>query len=215
MLASVTSLSLLLSVTGPRVLLLPSLNYLNFFLNELPFIWVIVLLECMCTTCVLCPQRPEEGVWSLGLQLQMIVSCHVGSRDWIQVVRLGGRCFHSLNHLTNLSPNISYVHMGPLGPPCLNSPWTNCLALYTQDHSSHPCSWGQQQISCHFHYPLRTAGLFFLNDFSLMQPDYFLVFITFFPPTFMLTWSLIQLTSSVSSSYLFLITVQNMSTLIS
>ena len=142
----------------------------------------------------------------------MVVSCHVGSRDWNQVVRLGGRCFDSLNYLTNLSPNISYVHTGLLGPPCLNSPWTNCLALYTQDHSSHPCSWGQQQISCHFHHLLHTGGLFLLTDFFLMPPDYFLVFITFFLPAFMLTCSLIQLTSSVSSSYLLLITVQNMST---
>ena len=52
-----------------------------------------------------------------------------------------------------------------------------------------------------------------LPDFFLMPPDYFLVFLSLFPPTFMRTCSLIQLTSSVASSYLLLITVQNMLTL--
>lgn len=37
MLASVTPLSLLLSVTAPRVLLLPSLDYLNFFFKCIHF----------------------------------------------------------------------------------------------------------------------------------------------------------------------------------
>lgn len=54
-----------------------------------------------------------------------------------------------------------------------------------------------------------------LTDFFLMPRDYFLVFLTFFPPAFMLTCSLIQPTSSVSSAYLLLIMVQNVSTLIS
>jgi hypothetical protein len=41
-----------------------------------------VLPACMYMqhVCVLCPRRTEEGSDLLDLELQMVVSCHVGAR---------------------------------------------------------------------------------------------------------------------------------------
>lgn len=41
---------------------------------------MVFLPECMCTTCVLCPQRAEADVRSLELEVLMVVNCHVGAR---------------------------------------------------------------------------------------------------------------------------------------
>lgn len=39
----------------------------------------VCLHVCMCTVCMQCPWRPEKGVGSLDLELETIVSCHVGA----------------------------------------------------------------------------------------------------------------------------------------
>lgn len=106
-----------------------------------------------------------------------------------------------------------YVHMGPLGTPCLNSPVLTvlpCIHRITAATHVHEASSRSHAI-----FTIHYAQVGCSTDFYLMPRGYFLVFLSFFPPAFMLTCSLIQLTSSLSSAYLLLITVQNMSTLIS
>lgn len=62
---------------------------LFFWINFILYAWV---LACM-RICLLCvgvglvwnTQRPEEGVGSLGVESQGIVSCHVGAGTWTRV----------------------------------------------------------------------------------------------------------------------------------
>jgi hypothetical protein len=44
-------------------------------------IFVFCLYVCLCTTCMQCPWKPEEGGvrFAVALELQMVVSCHVGA----------------------------------------------------------------------------------------------------------------------------------------
>lgn len=51
------------------VFLLKSHHYLFFFQPSKNFRCVGVLLECMCTVCMLCLQRPQEGDGSLGTRV--------------------------------------------------------------------------------------------------------------------------------------------------
>lgn len=44
---------------------------------------IVCLWVCMCTTCVQFQKRPEEGVGSPGLDLQMVV----GYQNWTQVLQ--------------------------------------------------------------------------------------------------------------------------------
>ena len=60
----------------------PSLTLMTFFFDLFTFIhclWVFYLHVYLCTMCVLDALMPEEGVGSLELELQMIVSHHMGA----------------------------------------------------------------------------------------------------------------------------------------
>lgn len=40
-------------------------------------VWVFCLHLCLYTTCVHCPQRPEDSIEPLGNELEAVISSHV------------------------------------------------------------------------------------------------------------------------------------------
>lgn len=49
-----------------------------------------------------CPQRPEEGVRASWLELQMVMSCHVGAENWTWLLHKSSHCSHLLSCLSRL-----------------------------------------------------------------------------------------------------------------
>ena len=68
---------------------------------------VFCLHVCLCTMCKECPQRPEQGLNRLDLELHMAVSCHVDARSetWSS-----GRAASALNH-ADISSSIYLIFM--------------------------------------------------------------------------------------------------------
>lgn len=62
-----------------------SLEPLNNFLLFIVCAWLFCLPLSLCSTCLQCPQEPEEGVSLLELEVQTVVSCQVGvgNPTWI------------------------------------------------------------------------------------------------------------------------------------
>lgn len=59
----VTIYSFHTSVVLNLSILLPQCSYFEIFIYFLIYVYEC-LLECLCTTCIQCPQKPEEGVKS-------------------------------------------------------------------------------------------------------------------------------------------------------
>lgn len=49
----------------------------------------------------LCTAAACRGIRYFGLELQMVVSLHSGTRNWTQVLRKSTKCFQQLSHLSS------------------------------------------------------------------------------------------------------------------
>lgn len=73
----------------------PFLKYLSIFVR------LRVLSACLCTMCVQCQQRPEEGVGSLQVELQPMESFRVGAGNGTAVLSKSSQCSWPLRHLSS------------------------------------------------------------------------------------------------------------------
>lgn len=58
------------------------------YLSEVHFIWVFCLYVCKCITRMQNLRRPEEGIRICGTRVIDIVTCHVSTGNWAQVLGL-------------------------------------------------------------------------------------------------------------------------------
>lgn len=109
------------------------------FFGDCIYFYVYV---CTCTTYMLCPQKPEEGVRPLALNLQRVVSFHVGAGI---KSRLSGREIRVFNcWASSPAPCDAFYKIKDL-LKCSSYIW---LILFSKDDSSHcSCPIGLQVTS--------------------------------------------------------------------
>ena len=64
----------------------------NIFTDIFNFICMFFLYVCFCTTSMQCLQRPEEGLDPTELDLERVISHHVGAEDQTQVLCRNSSC---------------------------------------------------------------------------------------------------------------------------
>jgi hypothetical protein len=71
------------------------LGYSDFFLIKQKVLYVWVFCLHVYQVYAWCPQRPEEGIRSLELEFQTVISCHVRAGNQTQVLWKSSQCFNS------------------------------------------------------------------------------------------------------------------------
>lgn len=75
---------------------------------------LLLAKHCVDHGCLLCWSIRHIGM-SKDIFGELVLSvCHVGSRSWVQIVRLGGKIFHHLSCLVNPSRGFLKPHQQPL-----------------------------------------------------------------------------------------------------